>query len=708
MSEEPRPSPPPFRRLSKVPAASPPPEPGGLGYALTRGFVKDLRRGWQAAGQFLEWVCIENPLADFVGWLVAVWNGQGVLPAAAPPSGPAVEPAADLATRLKQRFHARQQRREARRQGQEAALAARRARSAALRGQSLLALAAESARAAARPPAAGGEDGADDFAPAAELAAVAAPVAVAESAMAAAAAGEQAVRWAGAAGEDLALPAYERPSVELLRPDPALASGVTPAEVAERRELIQRTLDDFRIDAEVKGAVAGPRVTLYEVEPAPGVKVEAIGAIEKNLAMELAVESLRILLPVPGQSFVGVEVPNRVAAAVRLRGLLEDPQWRDPRAVLPVPVGRDIRGRNRYLDLARAPHLLVAGATGSGKSVCVNSMLLALLFRFSPEELQLLLVDPKVVEFAVYREVPHLVAPVINDPRQVPVALGWVIREMEARYQMLAAAGARNLEGFNKRVPRPDEADAAGRPLPARLPFLVVVIDELADIRMSEAGEETEKALARIAQLSRAVGIHTVVATQRPSVDVLTGVIKANYPTRIAFQVSAVADSRVVLDGKGAECLLGRGDLLFKPPGGGRVERCQAPLVEDAEIEEVLLAICRQRPPRFVAEVLKPRQQELPGLGGDGAGAGAGAAGSGGDGALDEALVRQAVEVICRDRRATTSYIQRRLRIGYNRAALVMEELERRGVVGPQVGAVPREILLEPDGEVAGGPASAQ
>ena len=478
---------------------------------------------------------------------------------------------------------------------------------------------------------------------------------------------------------------YVLPEMTLLEPPDGAEVTVTPEEIEDKKQVIQTTLDNFGIDAEVSGAISGPRVTLFEVTPAPGVKVEAIGSIGNNLAMDLAAESLRILAPVPGQRVVGIEVPNVRAAVVRLRSLLEPPSEMRDKCMIPLPVGRDIRGGNVFLDLAKAPHLLIAGATGSGKSVCMNSMLVSLVLRFSPAELKLILVDPKVVEFAVYRELPHLIAPVITEPKLVVPALRWVIAEMQWRYTILAKVGVRNLEGLNRRTPGGDELDAAGNPIPARLPFLVVVIDELADIMLT-VGDEVEELLARIAQLSRAVGIHTIIATQRPSVNVITGIIKANYPTRIAFQVVSQIDSRTILDGKGAESLLGRGDLLFKPPSGSRFERVQSPMVADAEIERIVRRAAEQAPAQIRPEIMQPQQAVLPGLEGE-----AGEKGS----EEDEALVGEAIEIIRRDRRATTSYIQRRLRIGYNKAAMIMELLEQRGIVGPQVGSAPREILLE-------------
>jgi S-DNA-T family DNA segregation ATPase FtsK/SpoIIIE len=335
--------------------------------------------------------------------------------------------------------------------------------------------------------------------------------------------------------------------------------------------------------------------------------------------------------------------------------------------------------------------MLIAGATGSGKSVCMNSMLVSMVLRFSPADLKLILVDPKVVEFAVYRELPHLIAPVITEPKLVVPALRWVIAEMQWRYTILAKVGVRNLEGFNARTPEnPPVVDADGNPIPAKLPYIVVIIDELADIMMT-AKADVETSLARIAQKARAVGIHAIVATQRPSVNVITGVIKANFPCRIAFQVTSQVDARTILDGKGAEALLGRGDMLFRPPGAAKLERNQSSFVADPEIDKIVEHCAAQAEQKFEADVFR-----VPSVGG-----GEGGSGEGGDGESlspeDEELIQKAIDVIVRDRRATTSYVQRRLGVGYNKAAIIMEVLEGRGIVGPQVGSAPREILITRD-----------
>jgi len=484
---------------------------------------------------------------------------------------------------------------------------------------------------------------------------------------------------------------YKLPPVDLLDPGEDRETTADPEEVETKKKVLQQTLDSFGIDARVTGATSGPRVTLFEVLPAPGVKVERISQISNNIAMELRAVSLRILTPIPGRKSVGIEVPNASSAIVRLRNLMESPAWKKTKARIPLLLGRNISGKVVILDLADAPHLLIAGATGSGKSVCINTLILSLLYRFSPDELRMIMVDPKVVEFRAYEKLPHLVAPVVSNPKKVPLALRWVIREMERRYRLLARVGARNILGYNSRPASKEPVlDEEGKPVPERLPYIVVIIDELADIMMTAKGD-VETSLARIAQLSRAVGIHTIIATQRPSVNVITGTIKANFPTRIAFQVTSQVDSRTILDGKGAESLLGRGDMLFKPPGASKLERNQGALVLDEEIERVVDFWAQQAEQQFDQEVFRTIE-----TGGDvdrGPGSGPEAADA------DEELVQKAIDIIVRDRRATTSYIQRCLRIGYNRAATIMEILEQRGIVGPQIGTAPREILIAPPQE---------
>jgi S-DNA-T family DNA segregation ATPase FtsK/SpoIIIE len=472
------------------------------------------------------------------------------------------------------------------------------------------------------------------------------------------------------------LAGYQPPSLDLLRPPSAEEKNFSnPEELATNRRILQDTLDSFAIDAFVQDAVVGPRVTQFRVKPGFGVRVESIVALEKNLALALSANAVRIQAPIPGESFVGVEIPNRHAAPLALRASFESEVWRNSTAEIPLTLGVDIAGRHVILDLARAPHALIAGATGSGKSVCISNLLLSLIYRFRPDELEMVLIDPKIVEFAIYRDLPHLIHPVVTDPKQAVQALKWLVREMERRYATLAEKSVRNLAGYNAK------AVAEGF---AKLPYIVLVIDELADLMMT-APAEVETPLARLAQMSRAVGIHTVLATQRPSVNVITGVIKANYPTRIAFQVSSQIDSRTILDGKGAEALQGRGDMLYSPPGVGRIQRLQAPFVDDGEIENIVTLLKSQLQPRYRVEL---RAEDAPGgsnsVDGDTIHAGA------------DPMIKEALEVIATHGRASTSYLQRRLKIGYNRAASLMEEMEQRRYIGPQVGSNPREIYVQP------------
>lgn len=470
---------------------------------------------------------------------------------------------------------------------------------------------------------------------------------------------------------------YMLPSLELLHDGSAEVEEVeSEQEIARNKCIIQDTLDSFRIDAEVGNATVGPRITLYEVYVARGVRVESISNLAKNFTMALSAKALRILAPVPGQNYVGIEVPNHCQQKVWLRDLLSSEAFRNSTASLPLALGKDLRNQGVIYDLAKAPHLLIAGATGSGKSVCINSIIMSLLYRFSPQDLRLILIDPKVVELSIYGTLPHLVCPVVTDMRQIGVVLNWVVNEMELRYKILGAAKVRNIHSFNQTPHFVGELN--GIEIPEKMPFLVVVIDELADIMLT-ARAETEVALARLAQKSRAVGIHTIVATQRPSVDVITGDIKANYPTRIAFKVSSVVDSQTIISGKGAEALLGSGDMLFFSGAAMKPERLQCPMVFDDEAEQVVKQISSQCPQRFadVFSNLEVSDNEAE------------------ESEEEDPLVEEAIEVLRRYRRATISHLQRRLSIGYNRAASLMETLEKRKIVGPANGSNPREIFLD-------------
>jgi len=472
---------------------------------------------------------------------------------------------------------------------------------------------------------------------------------------------------------------YQFPPLDLLRaPAEDENEYITAADLETDKGLLQDALDSFAVDALVHDAIVGPRVTQFRVRPGFGVRVESIASLDKNIALTMSANAVRIQAPIPGENYVGIEIPNRNTNALTLRGSFETDTWRNSTAEIPLTLGVDIAGRHILCDLARAPHALIAGATGSGKSVCISNLILSLIYRFRPDELELVLIDPKIVEFAIYRGLPHLIHPVVTEPKQACQALKWLVREMERRYQILAEKSVRNLAGYN--------AKAAKEGFP-RLPYIVLIIDELADLMMT-APDDIENSIARLAQMSRAVGIHTVLATQRPSVNVITGIIKANYPTRMAFQVSSQVDSRTIIDGKGAESLQGRGDMLYSPPGIGRLQRLQAPFVDDDEIEKIVAFLKSQVEPRYRVEL---RAEDAPGpsqsIDGDTIAAGA------------DPLIKEALEVVASGR-ASTSYLQRRLKIGYNRAASLMEEMEQRRYIGPQVGNNPREIYVQP-GDIA-------
>jgi S-DNA-T family DNA segregation ATPase FtsK/SpoIIIE len=499
---------------------------------------------------------------------------------------------------------------------------------------------------------------------------------------------------------------YVLPPIDLLNPspDPAHRGETVVEDLKQSAEVLRSTLEEFQIPVDVTNVTKGPVVTLYELVPAPGVKVEKISSLSNNIALAMKAVTVRILTPVPGKGTVGIEVPNPKSAMVFLRDILESEDWKKSKARIPIAIGRDVAGNVLIGDLADMPHMLIAGATGSGKTVCVNAILASLLFRFSPDELRLVLVDPKVVEMQQYNSSPHLVVPVVTEAKKVTLALRWCINEMEKRFQILAKAGVRNIAGFNNRprAPKPAATPAATQEvlkievprddeliIPDKLPYIIIVVDELADL-MQQAGADIENAIARLAALSRAVGIHLVLATQRPSVDVITGVIKANFPARIGFQVASKQDSRVVLDANGADKLLGKGDMLYLPPGSSKLIRAQGVLVLDEEIHRLLECVGKQGQAQFIPEIHSKLSKKmiLPSDMSE-------------EDAEDEALVEQSIEVIRQTNRASVSVLQRRLRIGYTRAARIMDLLEERGVVGPGKGAEPRDILIDLDGQRA-------
>ncbi len=475
------------------------------------------------------------------------------------------------------------------------------------------------------------------------------------------------------------------------------------------------TLKTFGITATVDEIHVGPVITRFDILPAPGTKVSKIQGLENDIAMGLKALAVRILAPVPGKGCVGVEIPNRVAQAVSLREIIESEDWNASRAEIPIGLGKDVSGRPLVADLTKMPHLLIAGSTGSGKTVCINSIIASLLYHASPEELRFIMVDPKIVEMKVFNDLPHMLIPVVTEPKKVPGALKWLLNEMERRYHLFAHIGVRNIAGFHaylkkEAVREAEEAAAQTEPnevdgnlpeavapeievprdtddieIPKSLPYIVCIIDELADLMMV-APAEIETGIARLAQLARAAGIHLILATQRPSVNVITGVIKANLPSRIAFKVASKVDSRTILDGMGADQLIGRGDMLFLPPGSARLLRSQGAFVSDDEITNIVEFLKKNGPPQFAEDVQRQVDMADSEEGEDGPGAG---------GDDEDDLFEDALDVLRNSKRASTSMLQRRLRIGYNRAARIMEIMEDRGIVGPENGSSPREILVD-------------
>jgi S-DNA-T family DNA segregation ATPase FtsK/SpoIIIE len=514
---------------------------------------------------------------------------------------------------------------------------------------------------------------------------------------------------------------YVLPGFDLLDAhDTEGRTAADPAELEQIQQILIETLAQFGISVVAGDITKGPTITRYEVYPAKGVRVDKIVALERDLARATSAERINILAPIPGKDTVGIELANTRKVKVTLRELLQSQDWEEAKtkSKLPLALGKDVYGKTIIADLAQMPHLLVAGTTGSGKSVCINALIASMIFRFTPEELRFIMIDPKVVEMQVYNSLPHLVIPVVTDPKKVLLALRWVIDEMEKRYKIIAQVGVRNITSFNGRPAKKtqkelDEAAEANggrsssdaglgaRPsngeeikvpreddlvIPDRMPYIVVIIDELADL-MQTAPADVESAIARITSMARAAGLHIIVATQTPRADVITGVIKANIPSRIAFQVASKIDSRVILDENGADRLLGQGDMLYLPPGTSRLIRAQGVLVTDEEIRRLVEFVSAQGPPSFDLAMQDKLQLS---------------AGPAEDDVTDEdeELVEKCLEIIRQEKRASTSLLQRRLRLGYTRAARVVDILEQRGILGPGEGAKPREILVDLDAAV--------
>lgn len=458
---------------------------------------------------------------------------------------------------------------------------------------------------------------------------------------------------------------YQLPSLDLLDDAPAVSSKKNlEDDLTANAHILEDTLVDFGVSARVTNIERGPAITRYELEPAPGVKVQKIVSLGDDIALAMKAHSVRIVAPIPGKSRVGIEVPNTSVGAVYLKEILASSEFQSSSKSLTLALGKDITGRPVVSDLGEMPHLLIAGTTGSGKTVCVNSLIVSLLYRRSPDELKFVMVDPKMVEMSIYNGLPHMLCPVVTDAKKASIALGWIVNEMEERYRMLAKAGSRNIEGYNQK-----QED--------KLSYIVVVIDELADLMMV-AANQIESTITRLAQLSRAVGIHLILATQRPSVDVITGVIKANFPSRISFKVASKVDSRTVLDANGADKLLGRGDLLFMRPGESRLIRAQGPLLKDSEIEKVVNFIKEQAEPVYEETILKEQSKQV----------------NISDREKDE-LFDQAARIILESNQASVSILQRKLMLGYTRAARIIDSMEEDGIVGPYQGSKPRKILVD-------------
>jgi len=508
---------------------------------------------------------------------------------------------------------------------------------------------------------------------------------------------------------------YQLPSLSLLDYEGEPTPPADRDALMAMARILEAKLKDFNVDGEVVEVKPGPVVTMFEFSPAPGIKVNKIAGLSDDLSMALRATSIRIVAPIPGRGVVGIEIPNNNRETVYLKDILESDLFRKSGGRLPMALGKDIFGQTCVSDLAKMPHLLVAGSTGSGKSVSINTMILSLLYRANPEDVRIIMVDPKMLELSIYEGIPHLLLPVVTDPKKASLALGWAVREMERRYRLMADKSVRNIDGYNKKIakeekdkerlarleaaaaaselsgeemPFEDEAQAPLDLPPAaeeeldhgHLPYIVVIVDELADL-MLVAGREIEEHIARLAQMARAAGIHLILATQRPSVDVITGLIKANFPTRISFKVFSRIDSRTILDTSGAENLLGMGDMLFLPPGTSTLQRVHGAFVSELEVQKVVDFLTKQGSPDYDTTILTPP----PSSGGD----------SDEDLEYDERW-DEAVALVAQAQQASISMVQRRLRIGYNRAARIIEKMEQEGIVGPSDGTSKgREVLIQ-------------
>ncbi|HEY5973984.1 MAG TPA: DNA translocase FtsK 4TM domain-containing protein [Geobacteraceae bacterium] len=502
---------------------------------------------------------------------------------------------------------------------------------------------------------------------------------------------------------------YQTPPLSLLDTPPATARKVDKEALAMNARLLEKKLKDFGIEGEVVEIAPGPVITMYEFAPGPGIKVSRIAGLADDLSMALQALAIRIVAPIPGKGVVGIELPNRDREMVFLKEIFASEEFHKGKMRLPMALGKDIAGIPLVTDLARMPHLLVAGATGSGKSVAINTMILSLLYTATPQDVRIIMVDPKMLELSVYEGIPHLLLPVVTNPKKASLALKWAVEEMGRRYRLMADKGVRNIDSYNRELAKEekeaaelqakgtvsveevedlvDADEAAIQEFLAKeeqlehghLPYIVVIVDELADLMMV-AGREIEESIARLAQMARAAGIHLILATQRPSVDVITGLIKANFPARISFQVSSKIDSRTILDGNGAESLLGAGDMLFLPPGTAKLQRSHGAFVSDAEVQRVVEFLKKQGKPVYEKSILEMKETDSKG---------------GSDDEEEDPQYDAAVALVAEARQASISMVQRRLRIGYNRAARIIEKMEQEGIIGPSDGtSKPREVFI--------------
>ncbi len=503
---------------------------------------------------------------------------------------------------------------------------------------------------------------------------------------------------------------WRLPSLDYLQKVARVEAAIDRDRLTERARIVKDKLGEFGIDGDITAMRVGPVITLYEFKPAPGIRVSKISGLVDDLSMALSAKSVRILAPLPGKSVVGIEIPSDHRESVFLREFFQSGELQNPKLQIPVVMGKDISGNEVFSDLGKMPHLLVSGQTGSGKSVFMNGLICSLLYRFTPDEMRLILVDPKFIEFSFYHDIPHLLLPVVDDPKNASNALKWAVREMERRYRILEAASVKNLQSYNDQVQKMGaekmaellqveaqsqessgvamsggdwieafEKDLNGNPVIGKLPYIVIIIDELADLMMT-VKKDVEGSIARIAQKARAAGIHLVIATQRPSTDVITGVIKANLPTRVSFRLSSQIDSRTILDSMGAERLLGQGDMLFIPPGSGEMVRLQGAFLTDDELTQITDFLRDQGKPEYRNDILVVEDDE--------------ASEQSEFSQMTDPLYDQALEIVRQTKTASASYLQRRLGIGYNRAAKLIESMESKGIVGPSNGAKPREVLM--------------